>query len=104
MPISEEDRKNARRRIPSKYHLRGEGLKITAPRIAILDLFRQSRTPLCAEDIMSSMPEMKISTIYRVLKFLEEMGVITSAKASAEAAVTAPRAAGTRKRRYYEFK
>ncbi|CUT18043.1 ferric iron uptake transcriptional regulator [Candidatus Ichthyocystis sparus] len=64
-----------------KYHLKENGLKITTPRLKILNIFETSLVKhLSADDIHKRILEEKLdislATIYRVLSDLEEVGIL----------------------------
>ncbi len=100
MPITEENIRNIRRRIPSAERLHASRLKATPPRTTIIDLFRKSRTPLCVEDIQSRLSDIRQSTLYRTLKLLEDQEIIIKTGAPSEYATTT---ANKRKRAFYAF-
>src|SRR5580698_3348380 len=65
--------------------LRKAGLKATPSRLAILELFRKSKHPLAAQEIIDSVPlhtgkprkgKSDPATIYRTLKSLNAKGII----------------------------
>jgi len=57
--------------------LRKSGHKITPARIAILEVFRRSKRPLSAQEIIDELPRSgDQATIYRTLKSFRDKGVI----------------------------
>ncbi len=61
--------------------LRGTGLKVTAPRLKVLDLFQHSHTRhLSAEDVYRKLLEdhadIGLATVYRVLTQFEQAGLL----------------------------
>lgn len=68
--------------INSEQELRRLGLKVTHPRMKVLDIFRRrSGSHLCAEEIyrllMEEGEEIGLATVYRVLAQLDEVGAIS---------------------------
>lgn len=66
----------------SKNELRRLGLKVTYPRIKVLDVFRgHSGSHLCAEEVhrllIEQGHEVALATVYRVLSQLGEVGAIS---------------------------
>ncbi|MEJ2536474.1 MAG: Fur family transcriptional regulator [Calditrichia bacterium] len=59
---------------------RSHGLRITEPRKAIIDLLSDTKEHLSAEEIYMEVhkgyPGIGLTTVYRTLELLEEMGVI----------------------------
>lgn len=57
------------------------GLKLTKPRLAVLDIITQSRQPLTAEDVFIKLKNkdinINISTVYRTLEALAEKKLLT---------------------------
>ena len=100
MPITKENIRNVRRMVPSDQRLHINRLKATTPRTTVINLFRKSRIPLCVEDIQTRLPDIKLSTLYRVLKLLEEKEMITRTSAPA----IENKVVGIRKRTFYEFR
>ncbi len=72
--------KNLNRAAYSKHLLHYESLKATEKRMAILTIFQKIRSSLCAEDVQQILSKtlLKISpsTLYRILKTLEEKDLI----------------------------
>jgi Fe2+ or Zn2+ uptake regulation protein len=68
--------KNLRRAVHSKHLLHSEHLKSTKNRMFVLELFQQMRTTLCAENIQQALPQISSSSLYRILKTLEEKDLI----------------------------
>lgn len=65
----------------SNDEIRKAGLKVTAPRVKILDLFEKSeRRHLSAEDVykllLATGDDVAIATIYRVLTQFEQAGIL----------------------------
>lgn len=63
------------------HDLKTNGLKVTFPRLKILDVFRQSDTRhLSAEDVyrflMADQHEIGLATVYRVLTQFEQAGLL----------------------------
>ncbi|HUC02104.1 MAG TPA: Fur family transcriptional regulator [Candidatus Paceibacterota bacterium] len=57
--------------------LRKSGFKATPSRLAILEVFRNSRRPLSAQGIIDLLPRgIDQATVYRTLRSLQEKGVI----------------------------
>ena len=59
--------------------LRKSGYKATLPRLAILELFKGTKRPLSAQDIIDSLPKhipTDQATVYRTLKSLKEKGLL----------------------------
>lgn len=57
--------------------LRKSGSKATPSRLAILDVFKRTRNPLSAQEIMGALPQgTDQATVYRTLKLLKEKGLI----------------------------
>jgi Fur family ferric uptake transcriptional regulator len=74
MPHSAQD-------MSDSYDLKHSGLKATAPRVKILELFRASdRRHLSAEDVYRLViredAELGLATVYRVLHQFEEAGLL----------------------------
>lgn len=68
--------------VNSKNELRRLGLKVTPPRIKVLEVFQgHSGSHLCAEDVyrlvLEQGHEVGLATIYRVLAQLDEAGAIS---------------------------
>ncbi len=66
----------------SSQELRDVGLKVTSPRVRILQLLEQSQNAhMTAEDIYKTLvaagDEIGLATVYRVLSQFEEAGLIT---------------------------
>jgi len=66
----------------SKQELRDAGLKVTSPRVRILQLLEQPKNAhLTAEDIYKTLvdagDEVGLATVYRVLSQFEEAGLVT---------------------------
>lgn len=66
-------------KIPSA--IENSGLKVTLPRLKVLEIFEQSeRRHLCAEDIyrifMNESNDVSLATIYRVLTQFEQAGIL----------------------------
>jgi Fur family ferric uptake transcriptional regulator len=66
----------------SKQELRDAGLKVTSPRVRILQLLEQHKNAhLTAEDIYKTLvdagDEIGLATVYRVLSQFEEAGLVT---------------------------
>ena len=63
-----------------KNRLRGQALKITGPRAAILEILRQHAHPLTNREILSEMQKgsgrCDLATIYRSMHMLEKMGMV----------------------------
>lgn len=60
-----------------KAILRKSGLKATDPRMMILELFKKSRRPLSAQEILDEVrPDIDQATVYRTLRSLKVKGVI----------------------------
>lgn len=73
--------KEFRDNLMDNQQLRQAGLKITAPRLKILQLFKQAKTRhLSAEEIYKKLLESKedigLATVYRVLTQFENAGLI----------------------------
>ena len=67
--------------MPDSLDLKNNGLKATAPRIKILELFRASeRRHLSAEDVyrlvIKEDADLGLATVYRVLHQFEEAGLL----------------------------
>ncbi len=63
------------------YQLKGAGLKITLPRLRVLQIFEQSASHhLSAEDVYKALSdlgeEVGLATVYRVLTQFEEAGLV----------------------------
>jgi len=57
--------------------LRKSGSKATSSRLAIFGVFRRTRSPVSAQEIIDMLPSDKDqSTVYRTLKLLKEKGLI----------------------------
>lgn len=60
---------------------RGRGYRMTAPRMAILDVLSKSEKHLSAEDIFIQVhkvyPGIGLTTVYRTLELLVNMGIVT---------------------------
>ena len=58
--------------------LRRESRKITGPRAAILEIFRQHPHPLTNKEIFAGLPkgECDLATIYRAVRMLEKLGIV----------------------------
>ena len=57
--------------------LRKSGSKATPSRLAILDVFKRTRNPMSAQEIMDALPQgTDQATVYRTLKSLKEKGLI----------------------------
>jgi Fe2+ or Zn2+ uptake regulation protein len=57
--------------------LRKSGHKATPSRLAILDIFKKTRKPLSAQEIIDSLSrDTDQATVYRTLKSLKEKGII----------------------------
>ena len=72
---------NIRRAVYVNHLLHNKDLKATNKRTAVLTIFQQMRTTICAEDIrlaFSKISQVQISTasLYRILKTLEEKNLI----------------------------
>ena len=61
-------------------HFKKRGLRITEPRIAIIDLLNSTHEHLSAEEIYMAVhkgyPGIGLTTVYRTLELLEEMGIV----------------------------
>ena len=71
--------KNIKRAIHCRHLLHSEFLKATQKRMTVLTLFQKLRTTLCAEDIQLALPGISSSSLYRILKTLEEKELIKRA-------------------------
>jgi Fur family transcriptional regulator, ferric uptake regulator len=63
-------------------HLKSAGLKVTLPRIKVLEVFRTTETRhLTAEDVyhrlVAQNADIGLATVYRVLTQLEEVGMLS---------------------------
>ena len=67
---------NLNRAVSSEHLLRHENLKATKNRMAVLTVFQKIRSSLCAEDIHQVLPKISPSSLYRILKNLEENNLI----------------------------
>jgi Fur family ferric uptake transcriptional regulator len=72
--------------------LKGSGLKVTFPRLKILDVFRSSdQRHLSAEDVyrllVASGVEMGLATVYRVLTQFEQAGLLKRSQLGSSKAV-----------------
>lgn len=57
--------------------LRKSGSKATPSRLAILDVFKKTKSPMSAQEIMDTLPSgTDQATVYRTLKLLKEKGFI----------------------------
>ena len=60
--------------------LEQHGVRVTEPRLSVLDLLARSESPLRAYDILEKMktPEREVNppTVYRALASLEEAGLV----------------------------
>ena len=60
--------------------MQGRGFRVTAPREAVLSILEKEQTHLSAKEIYSKViaiePSVGLTTIYRTLEMLAEMGVI----------------------------
>ncbi len=57
--------------------LRKSGYKATPSRLAILGVFKETRNPMSAQEIIDALPsDTDQATVYRTLKLLNEKGVI----------------------------
>lgn len=66
----------------SRQELKDAGLKVTSPRVRILQLLDQSNTPhMTAEEVYKSLldngEEIGLATVYRVLSQFEEVNLVT---------------------------
>lgn len=64
---------------PLRDMLRKSGYKATPPRLAILALFKASRNPMSAQEIIDALAKntsIDQATVYRTLKSLKEKGLI----------------------------
>lgn len=66
----------------SRQELKDAGLKVTSPRVLILQLLDESTTPhLTAEDVYKTLlengEEIGLATVYRVLSQFEEVNLVT---------------------------
>jgi len=66
----------------SRQELKDAGLKVTSPRVRILQLLEQSKTPhMTAEDVYKALldggEEIGLATVYRVLSQFEEVNLVT---------------------------
>ena len=72
--------KNLNRAIYSEHLLHYGRLKATKKRMAVLTVFQKIRSSLCAEDVQralpKTLPEISLSTLYRILKTLEKNELI----------------------------
>src|ERR1700679_2879138 len=59
-----------------KKTLNRSGLKATPARLAIFELFRKSKRPLAAQEIIDKLPSLDQVTVYRTLKSLKLKGII----------------------------
>ena len=61
----------------SREVLRKSGYKATPSRLAILGIFRKTRKPLSAQEVIDGLPrDTDQATVYRTLKSLKEKGII----------------------------
>lgn len=57
--------------------LRKSGYKATSPRLAILQMFKKTKQPLSAQEMIALLPYgIDQATVYRTLKSLREKGII----------------------------
>jgi Fe2+ or Zn2+ uptake regulation protein len=63
---------------PYETELRAIGLRVTAPRTAILAVLHGARSPLSIEEILSKLPKRSAdqATVYRTLESFKEKGVV----------------------------
>lgn len=67
--------------MPTAHDLKTTGLKVTAPRLKVLDIFqRSSARHLTAEDVykalLSESVDIGLATVYRVLTQFEQAGIL----------------------------
>lgn len=67
--------------MPGAHDLKNTGLKVTAPRLKVLDIFqRASSRHLTAEDVyralLSESVDIGLATVYRVLTQFEQAGIL----------------------------
>ncbi len=61
----------------SREVLRKSGYKATPSRLAILGIFRKTRKPMSAQEVIDTLPhDTDQATVYRTLKSLKEKGII----------------------------
>jgi Fur family ferric uptake transcriptional regulator len=64
-------------RFSSKETLHNSGYKATTARLAILELFKKSKTPLSAQEIIDALPNsIDQATVYRTFTSLKKKGII----------------------------
>ena len=57
--------------------LRKNGSKATPARLAILGIFKKTRTPMSAQEVIDTLPsDANQATVYRTLRLLKEKGII----------------------------
>ena len=56
--------------------LRGAGQRVTAPRIALVDVLARAKRPLTIPELQQRSPGLATSSAYRNLGVLEEVGVV----------------------------
>ncbi|MFZ0389161.1 MAG: Fur family transcriptional regulator [Calditrichia bacterium] len=64
-----------------KNMLQSRGLRLTGPRVKILEILKDTREHLSAEDLYlrvhSENPSIGLTTVYRTMELLEKMGIVS---------------------------
>lgn len=69
--------KSMKKEDPLRSVLRKGGYKATGPRLAVLRLFKKSKVPMSAQEIIEALRrDIDQATVYRTLKSLKEKGII----------------------------
>ena len=56
--------------------LRAEGHSVGKPRAAVVDAVRSMATAFTADELAAAVPQVHVSTVYRTLGLLEEIGAV----------------------------
>ena len=57
-------------------HLRGEGHTVGRTRTAVVDAVRAQTAAFTADELAAAVPDVHVSTVYRTLALLEEIGAV----------------------------